>query len=188
MDREPYKEHLMSSGLSEEKAQTQLEILSAVEKDLSISIDKYLPYGRQYMRYRKLYDILSKEQWVTDEVFAAIDRYKRYCLEVNQIQRDLYKISRYENGRYYLWSYDTEYSGWVHIEFYHMDPPPLGSLLFLPEEMLTTEEDGCPFSNTWLALGPPDERLTVPEGYNIEYDYALLEIDKEITVLQRYYG
>ena len=83
--------------------------------------------------------------------------------------------------------YDREFS--MTISFIGVDKPTQGDVLELPDGMLRVDCDRSLFSNKQLCFGAPNAKLTIPEGFDIEEDYAYLRSgDHKRVLLQRYYG
>ena len=188
IDRNKYKQYLREEGFTEEEASSEMARLFFAETISSVKIDEYIPYGEQYKKYWRLFNILTKNGLDSDLTYQTMDRYMHYCLQVNGTQRTAYKVVACVNSRFALEAEDPDRSGSILIEFHKVTPPPVGSTLELPDAMLQGKEDGPLFSNSRLTLGAPLETCTFPEDFKIEDDFAFLTVGEERIALQRYYG
>lgn len=188
IDRDKYKQYLYAEGFSDEEVSTEIARLTIIEAVSFVKIDDYIPYGEQYRKYRALFEIINKAGWDGDQAYESVDRYMQFCLQLNDVRRTAYEIVACEGTRYALQAEKGDLSGHISMQFYGITPPPVGSVLELPDAMLRNGDDAPLFSNQWLALGTPKEKYTFPDHFNIEKDFAFLTVGDERIALQRYYG
>ena len=95
-----------------------------------------------------------------------------------------------EHGSYRLFSekYDRAIS--MVIAFIGVGAPDVGARIEMPDGMLRMEEGAALFTCRFLSFAKPSEKHTIPEGFDIEEDYAYITYrdGEERVLLQRVYG
>ena len=107
------------------------------------------------------------------------------------VVRRNYIVSEILNhNAYKIVSLDENESFQLVLQFYSIKKPTVGDVLELPDSMLRYEENGKIVMNRMLAFGLPDKTLPLPEGFNVQEDYAFIVYaeSNERIMMQRYYG
>ena len=107
-----------------------------------------------------------------------------------EVERGKFTVKSAQGNRYVIYSheYDRDYE--LTINFIKIKKPEANDELELPDCMLKSSDNRPMFTNRLLQFCEPNDRMAIPQNFNIQLDYAYITYKStgKTELIQRCYG